>query len=201
MLTGDVIEVVLRGEYAGHPMGHHLHFEIMTDGLAESDLFNALDASTSVLKTLCDNMSNKWFLPAVTTRKVFPDLGVMTSWAPTHNQGTLGAGIGIMQLAIVASLRTGEGGRAKRGRMYLATYFAAQLSNSVDGSWHIDPLNQARAVTDKFMDRFGPTGFFAADYRWTIFSKRYSLSTKITQVLTHVAIGTVRRRSIIDVGH
>ncbi len=129
--VGDVIEVVLRGHYNGHPVGNRLHFELQDVLATETTLFNALDAGGGVLQEYCASMSLVWQLPAVTTRKVLPELGVLTSWTPTHNGGTINARVGAMQDAIVLSLRTGLGGRARRGRMYLMT-----MRTSPIRSWH-----------------------------------------------------------------
>jgi len=194
---------VLRGHYNGHPVGNRLHFELQDVLATETTLFNALDAGGGVLQEYCASMSLVWQLPAVTTRKVLPELGVLTSWTPTHNGGTINARVGAMQDAIVLSLRTGLGGRARRGRMYLMTITQADQGAATDGIWLIGggALNRAANVANKIMALYGPGGSGAGFYRWTVFSKRYEFSTLITNVIVNTAIGTVRRRSIIDVGH
>jgi len=132
---GDVYQVRVRGHIEGQETNNVLHFEnLNTDSDVELHLILVL--ASCFITHLIPVLASSWSLQDIVWKKIYPTLGVENITVPT---GTLVGGNSGDALpsfvSSVVSIRTAEGGRSKRGRMYIAgTPESASIGSHLDTS-------------------------------------------------------------------
>jgi hypothetical protein len=132
---GDIYQVRVRGHIEGQETNNVLHFKnLNTDSDVELHLILVL--ASCFITHLIPVLASAWALQDIVWKKIYPTLGVENITVPT---GTLVGGNSGDPLpsfvSSVVSIRTAEGGRSKRGRMYVAgTPESASLGSALNTS-------------------------------------------------------------------
>lgn len=118
--VGDMFQVRVKGAFEGQETNNVLHFTATTAS-ADVEIHLILVLIECFVTHLLPAWSNKWVLDTVVWKRVHPTLSPDFVVAPSP------AAVGILTTdslptfnAALISIRTAQGGRSKRGRMYLA---------------------------------------------------------------------------------
>jgi len=116
---GDKFQVRIRGRIEGQETNNVLHFAAAT-AVDDVELRLIVALVQCLIDTLKTEMSNHWQLIDVVWKQVNPVLGVEHAYVhPEAVQGDVAGDHLPSFCSAVVSIRTNEGGRSKRGRMYL----------------------------------------------------------------------------------
>lgn len=203
--VGDKFQVRVVGTTEGAETNNVMHFMAAT---AVDDVELRLIAAlvACFVEHLLPVTSGSWALQKLVWKRVSPTLGIEHVFVPPE----AGAGSGPAQAlpsfcAAVVSIRTAEGGRSKRGRMYLPGIPENATANSV-----IDPTNGfwtelvafVACVVTKFVLGDPPA---ANSFQWMVYSRKIGGATfpygangftAVTNAFPNQLIGSARSRKV-----
>jgi hypothetical protein len=160
-----------------------------------SELFASLSSTWNFIQPVT-NVTHRMVRTQEVTRGFNSDIGEFADVRSTTPAAVTGAALS-PTLAFIVTLRTGFGGRSRRGRIYIA---GAALS---DASGIIDSVSITRADTfaSTLVQRYGPSG--SSNYELGVFSRsRFSILSnpfdeywvRITTTSAQRIFGNQRRR-------
>lgn len=199
-MVNDVWQMTIRQTLNGQEVDNVLHFQegaaaILADGLAQS----FIDTILPQWRTL---VSNQHQFDKLSIRKLNPIPLDPQEYALNAVKGTLAQEPLPGQCAVVASIRTGQGGRSKRGRIYFGG-----ITPDTETGGIITPAQQAAWTTfldllrSTYPDNVGPSGWILGVYsrKNGYIPPNYSTAafTPAKQIVLNVRLGTQRRRSLL----
>lgn len=202
----DCWEVRVRGRQENQETVNVLHF-VETTSTADVELHLILALAECFITHLIPVVSSQWVLENIAWKKVSPTLGPEFVTVPTGDLSGNGNAAALPSYcSVVISKRTEEGGRSKRGRMYLPGIpEAATLNSSLDTSnaFWIAVVAFVACLADKFIHIGEPLGsdqFEMAVYSRTIGGETYPLGAAgfepVSQLVPSAALGTTRSRKV-----
>lgn len=117
--VNDLYQVVVRGYQEGQECNNVLHFKTLTP-TGDVETFLILALIECFQDTLLPGLSSAFAYDTVKWKRVSPTLGPehVTPFVVTFAGSEVGDSLPTFNAALI-SIRTGEGGRSKRGRMFL----------------------------------------------------------------------------------
>lgn len=153
--VNDMFQVRVKGFQEGQETNNVLHF-LCTAASSDVELHLILVLIECFVTHLLPAWSNQWTLDTVVWKRVSPTLSPeFVSAATTGQVGALTTDSLPTFNAALISIRTAQGGRSKRGRMFLAGIpESATLKSSFDltGPTWAAILAFAACLADKFVD-------------------------------------------------
>lgn len=153
--VGDLFQVRVKGFQEGQETNNVLHFRCAAAS-SDVELHLILVLIQCFVTHLLPAWSNQWTLDTVIWKRVSPTLSPeFVASATTGETGALTTDSLPTFNAALVSIRTAEGGRSKRGRMYLAGIpESATLKSSFDltGATWLAILAFVNCLVDKFID-------------------------------------------------
>lgn len=153
--VNDLFQVRVKGFQEGQETNNVMHFKCVAAS-SDVDLFLIQALIQCYLMHLMPAWSNQWTMDTVVWKRVFPALSPeFVSSATTGFTGALLTDSLPTFNAALVSIRTAEGGRSKRGRMFLAGIpESATLKSSFDlaGPTWAAILAFVACLVDKFID-------------------------------------------------
>lgn len=151
----DIFQVRVKGFIEGQETNNVLHFKALTAS-TDVDLKLIQVLIQCFVEHLLPAWSNQWTLDTIVWKRVSPTLSPeFVSSATTGQIGALTTDSLPTFNAALVSIRTAEGGRSKRGRMFLAGIpESATLKSSFDltGATWLAILAFVACLVDKFID-------------------------------------------------
>lgn len=203
--VNDLFQVRIKGFIEGQETNNVLHFKaVTTTADVETALIMALLAC--FIDVLLPGLSLNWKLDQVVWKRVSPTLSpeFITLPDPSNAGAVTGDSLPTFNAALI-SIRTAEGGRSKRGRMYLAGIpESATIKSSFDlgGAPWAAILAFVACVISKFVDN-EPVG--VDQFKLGVYSRKiggsafpYNLAgfAQAVQLSPVALIATMRSRKV-----
>lgn len=203
--AGDAFQVRIIGSQDGSQTQNVLHF-VAANSDADVLLHLITVLANCFVSNLLPVLSSAFTLQTINWKKVHPTLGneVITIPAGAGAGGTVEPALPSFCSAVV-SLRTGQGGRSHRGRMYLPGIpESATVGSTFDpsGDFWLGLIAFAACVLTNFTPGDPPA---AGTYQWSVYSRKiggaafpYGASgfTPITNANPVLACATTRSRKL-----
>lgn len=194
MATGDIIEVVIKGEHDGQETNNVLHFKLNSGDEDEGGVADAV--KECIVDSLLAALSGEWTGKGVYAKKIYPTTSVEQISSLIGEDGEGGAGLPSFNAALF-SLRTAHAGKSGQGRMFVPGIPEASQVGSVLEASAITALSAfVTCMVGKFI-----TGTFAAD--WGVVSRKNKAATPgtvanwffpLTEVVVNPDIASMRSR-------
>lgn len=164
MAVNDVIRLTLIQEMHGQVVQNHFHFRAKTAGATALALRTTV--AQDLANTLAAQQSAELTHFGARTRGLVPYTDTVETAYPAEIPGTI-VGNGLPSLcAAVTGLRTGQPGKSKRGRIYMAGLPAANETDSQLTGAYVTAL---QAMWTALVAEYGGGGT-NADWEWGVFS-------------------------------
>jgi len=204
--VGDCWEVRVRGSMENQETDNVIHF-VEETATADVELHLILALAECFITHLLPVMSSSWKLVDIVWKKVSPVLGPEQITVPTGDLIADGNAAALPSFnSVVISKRTLEGGRSKRGRMFLPGIPEAATLNSSFDTTHAfwaGVVAFAACLAEKFINIGEPLGsdqFALAVYSRTIGGSTLPFGaagfTKVSSLSVSQLIGSTRSRKV-----
>lgn len=203
--VGDCFQVRVRGHMEGQETNNVLHFTAATS-IDDVELRLIVALAECFVTHLLPVSSSQWALQDLVWKRVTPTLGIEHITVPS---GTLTGGGAATALpsysSAVVSIRTDQGGRSKRGRMYLPgipeSATLVSLFDTSNAYW-IALVAFVGCIASKFILGDPPP---ANSFQMEVYSRKiggahfpYNIAgfTPVTQLIPVIPLGTTRSRKV-----
>ena len=203
--VGDKFQVRVVGRIEGQETNNILHFMAAT-AIDDVETRLVLALAECFIMHLLPVVTSAWTLEKLVWKKVSPALGVETVTVPSGAGAGAGAATALPSfVSAVISIRTAEGGRSKRGRMYLpGVVESASTISALDtgNAFWTALVAFAACVTSKFILGDPPP---ANSFQLEVYSRKIGGATfpygaagftAVTTFLPVQQLGTTRSRKV-----
>jgi hypothetical protein len=200
MAAGEIYQATIEGKLDGQITNNVMHFR-GTNNITGSEQSLADSVLDCVLTTLLPGLSNEFHIDRVRVRRILPTAGnEVTAEAPGNSLGATTGSLPSFNAAVL-SLRSANGSKSGRGRMFIAGIpTGGEAASQVSDTLQTTLVAFIACLAGKFISGLSTSGM-----EWGVLSrKNYAANPStesswwnaITSVLVNDAIGTMRSRKL-----